>query len=77
MQPLVVGHFTDGVGTFYGDDTHDGVSVRVRYLWSDITPDSARWEQAFSTDEGTTWQPNWIITFTRDREPVHTAQPQW
>jgi hypothetical protein len=72
LQPPVHGRFdADGLGTFYGDDTHEGTPVRVRYLWSRITPVSARWEQAFSVDgEQTvdaerTWETNWIMDFTR------------
>ena len=37
----------------------------VRYLWTDITPASAAFEQAFSTDHGVTWEPNSISTQTR------------
>ena len=61
----VIGRFTDGVGSFYGEDTHDGRSVTVRYLWSEMTGASARWEQAFSADDGRTWETNWIMTFAR------------
>lgn len=65
LFPPVVGAFTDGVGHFYGDDLHDGTPVRVRYIWSEITPTSARWEQAFSADAEKTWETNWIMELTR------------
>jgi hypothetical protein len=29
-----------------------GVSIRVSYIWLELNPTSARWEQAFSTDHG-------------------------
>jgi len=65
LTPPVAGRFAAGVGTFYGDDTHGEVPVRVRYLWSRMTPTSARWQQAFSTDGGKTWETNWVMDFTR------------
>lgn len=65
LQPPVIGKFANGVGEFYGDDQHESTPVLARFIWSDITADSARWEQAFSTDRGETWEVNWIMTFTR------------
>jgi hypothetical protein len=65
MDPPVVGRFQKGVGTFYSDGTLDGKQIRVRYVWSEITPDSAHWEQAFSMDAGTTWETNWTMEFRR------------
>ena len=67
FRPLV-GHFEDGVGTFYQDDTTtDGRPMRVRFIWDAITPTSARWQQAFSFDGGQTWDTNWIAQHTRRR----------
>ena len=65
LEPPVTGRFVDGRGEFSGDDTHEGMPVRVRYVWSEITPSSARWEQAFSVDEGETWETNWIMELAR------------
>ncbi|HWE56703.1 MAG TPA: hypothetical protein VG435_14415 [Acidimicrobiales bacterium] len=65
LQPPVVGRFADGVGTFLGDDMYEGRPIQVRYIWSDITAVSARWEQSFSIDVGHTWSANWVMSFTR------------
>jgi hypothetical protein len=67
LFPPVVGQFVDGVGEFYGEEIHESIPVRVRFRWSAITAGAARWEQAFSTDCGKTWETNWIMTFTRVR----------
>lgn len=65
MQPPLVGRFTNGRGEFFSDDTFGGRPIRVRFIWSDITPTSARWEQAFSADGEQTWETNWFMAFTR------------
>lgn len=60
-----VGRFADGVGDFLGDDTFEGRRIRVRFRWSDITANSAHWEQAFSADGERTWETNWTNDLTR------------
>jgi hypothetical protein len=74
MSP-VVGTFDGPEGRFYGDEDHNGTKVRVRYIWSRITPTSARWEQAFSTDGEKTWETNWIMDFTRVGESDDAGEP--
>lgn len=61
----VRGGFENGVGEFVADDTLNGRPIRVRFRWSEITANSARWEQAFSPDAGASWEVNWVMHFTR------------
>src|SRR5262249_26332047 len=63
--PPNVGEFKNGVGEFYAQDTFNGKMILIRYVWSDITPNSAHFEQAFSEDGGKTWEVNWITDQTR------------
>jgi hypothetical protein len=65
LDPPVRGRFENGVGTFLAEDTFNGKPIRVRYVWSQITRVSCRWEQAFSPDGGKTWETNWVMDFTR------------
>ena len=65
LDPPVVGGFQDGIGTFFARDTFNGQPITVRFIWSDITATSTRWEQAFSTDGGETWEVNWVMESTR------------
>lgn len=61
----VYGRFEGGEGRFYGIDLDDGRPVKVAFHWSHSGERSARWSQAFSYDEGRTWEVNWIMDFTR------------
>jgi hypothetical protein len=63
-----VGEFKDGRGEFFDQETFNGRSILVRNVWSDITPDSCRFEQAFSDDGGKTWEVNWIAIDTRVKD---------
>jgi len=60
-----IGAFADGRGSFYSQEDLDGRAILSRFVISDITATSCRFEQAFSDDWGTTWEPNWIALDTR------------
>jgi hypothetical protein len=68
IEAPVVGRFDGDRGEFFADETLDGTPIRVRFVWSGITPESAKWEQAFSIDGGEKWETNWIMDFTRSKE---------
>ena len=61
----VRGAFKNGVGTFVADDVLQEKPIKVRFIWSRITATTAHWEQAFSPDDGVTWETNWTMDFSR------------
>jgi hypothetical protein len=63
-QPMF-GAFKNGRGEFYDQETFNGRSILVRFVFSSVSPNSGRSEQAFSADGGKTWELNWINTYTR------------
>lgn len=64
--PPVVGRFgADGRGVFTSEEEYQGIPIICRYMWIPLGADEARWEQAFSTDGGDTWETNWTADFTR------------
>jgi hypothetical protein len=62
----MVGRFdAEGTGLFFADDRFEGRPIRVRFRWLHTRTPSPRWEQAFSTDQGASWETNWEMVFTR------------
>jgi hypothetical protein len=64
----MIGDFKDGRGEFFDQEEFNGRMILARNGFSNITPNSSRFEQAFSDDEGKHWGTNWLMTFTR-QEP--------
>src|SRR6266478_370497 len=67
MGPPTIGEFKNGRGEFFDTEPSgpNGRAILVRFVWSDITPNSAHFEQSFSDDGGKTWEVNWITDQTR------------
>ena len=65
MGVPTVGEFKNGRGEFYDQEMFNGRTILVRNVWSDITPNSCRFEQSFSDDGGKTWEVNWVAVDTR------------
>ena len=63
--PVFGGFGDDGRGAFYGQDTLDGRTILVRFIVKRISPNEARFEQAYSIDGGQSWEDNWIAVDTR------------
>ncbi|MGA8099076.1 MAG: hypothetical protein WB810_10495 [Candidatus Cybelea sp.] len=52
------GRFANGRGVFHDVEQFNGRTVLVRQTFFDIAPSSYAFEQAFSSDGGRTWEPN-------------------
>jgi hypothetical protein len=68
LSTPAIGEFRNGRGEFFDQEFLDGRAILVRSVWSHITPDSCRFEQAFSEDGGKTWEVNWIAVDTRVKD---------
>lgn len=68
LFPPVVGSFDGPNGTFKGEDTHNGTPVLVTFRWDKSDPLHPVWQQAFSADQGVTWETNWFMHFRRSAE---------
>lgn len=68
LSEPVIGEFKNGRGEFYGQESLNGRAIFVRFVISDITQDSCRFEQAFSDDGGKSWEVNWVAIDTRVKE---------
>ena len=62
MDPPVVGSFEGNIGRFYCKDTFDGKPILVMFKWDKTDPDNPVWSQAFSPDNGATWEMNFTNT---------------
>ena len=65
LDPPVMGSFDNNIGTFYGRDVFDGKEIIVKFNWDKTNPDKPAWSQAFSEDNGVTWEWNWYMYMTR------------
>jgi hypothetical protein len=62
----LIGGFKNGRGELYDQETYNGRTILVRFVWSDITADSHHVEQSYSDDGGKTWEPNFVADLTRE-----------
>ncbi len=62
----LIGEFKNGRGEFYDQEPDArGRTIMVRQAWSEITPTTHHFEQAFSNDGGKTWETNFVANLTR------------
>ncbi|MBL0744672.1 hypothetical protein [Chryseolinea lacunae] len=60
LDPPVVGSFDNDIGHFFCKDIYKGKDVIVLFRWDMRDREHPVWSQAFSPDNGKTWEWNWI-----------------
>jgi hypothetical protein len=65
MDPPVVGSFEGNIGKFFCKDVFNGKPILVVFVWDKTDKDNPVWSQAFSPDNGITWE--WNLTNTSHR----------
>lgn len=65
LGPRLIGRRIGPVAVFYGADRFHGRPVDVRIRWSGLDEAPLRCEEAFSTDQGMSWQTFQVMEFMR------------
>jgi len=60
LDPPVVGSFENNVGHFFARDTFNGKPIIMMFRWDARDKERPIWSQAFSPDNGKTWEWNWF-----------------
>jgi len=58
----VVGSFENNIGHFYAKDK----DILLQFKWDATDPYKPVWSQAFSADNGKTWEWNWFMYFEKE-----------
>lgn len=65
LQPPVVGSFENNVGHFFTKDTFNDRKILIVFRWDVRNKQKPVWSQAFSEDNGKTWEWNWYMYFDK------------
>ena len=65
LDPPVVGSFENNVAHFFTKSILKDKKIVVVFRWDVRDKEKPIWSQAFSADDGKTWEWNWYMYFTR------------
>jgi hypothetical protein len=65
LDPPVVGSFDNGIAHFFTKDIFNGIPIVVVFRWDCRDLEKPIWSQAFSMDDGKTWEWNWYMYFSK------------
>lgn len=66
MDPPVVGSFENNVGHFFCRDVFNGKPIIMMFRWDTRNKEQPLWGQAFSPDNGKTWEWNFFNAMIRE-----------
>ncbi len=70
LDPPVVGSFENNVGHFFAKDTLNGRNIIMVFRWDVRDKEHPVWSQAFSPDNGKTWEWNWYnVSYRTNQVP--------
>lgn len=72
LSDPLIGEFKDGRGQLFAPDTYHDKKILVRAVWSEITPDSHRYEESYSNDGGKSWVRSFDAHLTREKDSPST-----
>lgn len=65
LEKPVAGSFHNGTGYFYTKDRFQDKDIIVVFKWEITDINNVIWSQAFSADNGITWEWNWYMYMSR------------
>jgi hypothetical protein len=65
LDPPVVGSFDNDVAHFFAKDDFNGKEIVVVFRWDIRNKEKPVWSQAFSDNNGESWEWNWYMHFSK------------
>lgn len=65
LTEQVRGKFESGIGVFYGEETYEDRTFKMRFRWKKLSANRAFWEQAYLDPDNGEWEVNWILELSR------------
>lgn len=66
LDPPVQGSFENNIGHFFTKDKFKGKPIIMMFRWDARDKERPVWSQAFSADNGKTWEWNWFNVSVRE-----------
>ena len=65
MDVPQIGSWDGPTGRFFARDVYNGKDIIVQFLWDKTDAEAPTWSQAFSEDDGATWEWNWYMYMSK------------